>query len=333
MAYTELGSINRIILLLIESVSITAVNIFLLITGYFMYKKQSYRISKSIELLIDIIALSVIMYAIKIVYGDTSFSVVDCVKAMIPNNYYIIFYIVVCILAPYINVMYKHITKASATLFIVTIFGMFSIYQTFLDLSSDLTGIIFKDMYTISREGSEYGYTIIHFIMMYCIGAYIARYIEVSKITAKKKVVVSVYVLSTLFIAIWTCKCYYINDFKLGTSLSYCNPLVVISAVMLLIFFVSMPYRENKVVNEISKGSFVTFLISSNFYNFIPIKKAFSTNAFLMVIIIMGYLVFVYFTCYCISIVWSRVKKPFIEMIERVMQDINCIFVHESDLY
>ena len=55
LGHTIPGSINYYSSHLLESMSIVAVNVFVLITGYFSYKKEQVKVSKAINLVVIMI--------------------------------------------------------------------------------------------------------------------------------------------------------------------------------------------------------------------------------------------------------------------------------------
>ena len=85
------GSVNEIVLYVLESISICAVNVFIMISGYFMVFSKKRRICKIAELLLQVIAFKVIVFGMSCVSASDNFSLVNLLKAFVPNNYYVIF--------------------------------------------------------------------------------------------------------------------------------------------------------------------------------------------------------------------------------------------------
>ena len=82
---------TQTILMFLETLCICAVNVFLLISGYFGVKTEKINFSRVIKLLIQTVAFQ---FAFSFVSCLTSgaFSIAKLIRALIPVNYYVILY-------------------------------------------------------------------------------------------------------------------------------------------------------------------------------------------------------------------------------------------------
>lgn len=102
---------NHFLLLGFQSVFICAVNIFVIISGYCLCKSENRKNIKVIELVFQVICINLLYYFIRVALGKAQFSLIIFIKALLPCNYFVILYIVLYILHPYINVLFRQISK------------------------------------------------------------------------------------------------------------------------------------------------------------------------------------------------------------------------------
>ena len=103
--YSE--GINHVILSVLESVFISAVNIFVLISGYFMSKSQKRNIIKPLQLIVQVIIFSEAAYLIKCAAGSAVLSLKSLFSHLIPCNYFVILYVALYFISPFLNITTK----------------------------------------------------------------------------------------------------------------------------------------------------------------------------------------------------------------------------------
>lgn len=97
------------------------------------------------------------------------------------------------------------------------------------------------------------------FFFMYLLGRYIRKY----PITFIERNALSVYLLSTLLIALTMIVFrFFPSRFQIIEALDYANPFCISAAVGLFFVFKRINLTNNKAINNIAKGCFVTYLIS-----------------------------------------------------------------------
>lgn len=167
---------NRIIILLLESVFIGAVNIFILIMGYHMYKNNKRPLNKPMSLLVQCIVFTLAINILRIVTGEIDLSLMRILRCFIPANYFVILYIALYFVSPYINAIVSSLNLRQAKRMLIILISAFSIYPTLVDLLFEIIGREIMGLSTIGAWGSQYGYTIVNFSLMYVIGAIIRKY-------------------------------------------------------------------------------------------------------------------------------------------------------------
>lgn len=168
--YVEQGTVNSYILRLLESLFIPAVNIFVLITGYYLCTECERKVVKVACLVIQVMTFGGIVYLLSVLCGIYSFSFSSLISAMIPCNYYVILYIVLYLISPYINLALKGMSKKQWKVLLILSILLFSIWPITVDILQEMFGRNFQGLNTVGLEGDQSGYTIVQFCLMYILG-------------------------------------------------------------------------------------------------------------------------------------------------------------------
>ena len=171
--YVKYESIIFYILYILESVFICAVNLFMLISGYFMCTSYKRNLWKPIELVVQVILFSLGIYFFKIILKTDDFSIKSLFGRFVPANYFVILYIVVYFFSPFVNKLLYSLDNKQLKLFVITSVLLFSVYPTLVDIFRELTGKEWNGLSSIGMYGSQWGYSVVNFLLMYILGAYI----------------------------------------------------------------------------------------------------------------------------------------------------------------
>ena len=118
LSFVKNGSLNYWVLNVVESIFVCAVDLFMIISAYFMASSNKRDLWKPIQLLVQVIIFSFSKYSlISMIKSD--FSIRGFVAAFIPVNYFVILYIVVFIISPYINLVFEHLDSNKRKLFVI----------------------------------------------------------------------------------------------------------------------------------------------------------------------------------------------------------------------
>lgn len=246
-------NINYYIIRFIESACIIAVNVFILITGYFMNERKKIKISKIINLLFILFFYNICIYGIAIISKLTTFNIeslkefaTTCVSG---GAWFVIDYIVLYLLIPYINIIINNISKKKYVILIIISILFFSIWPTFIS----------------STTVKDAGYGIINFIMLYLIGAYISKY----KINIKKHISLLIYILMTIITYLISIDALKIHAYA---AYSYNTIFNIIGAVCLFLTFSKLEI-SSEIINRISKHIFGIYIIHVNSFIAVHIWK------------------------------------------------------------
>ena len=193
-----------------------------------------------------------------------------------------------------------HLNNKNLKRFIVLLFVCFSIYPYLIDLFEITLNTQFNGLNSIGLYGDQNGYQIVNFVLCWILGAYVRK--MNSKFNFKKCLIMIVFVCIVVL---------YSGEISLnlgGTleqAFSYCNPFIIIQAVLLFMLFKHLKFGRIKWINELAKCSFTVYLVHSYLLKMINVDKYVNSNSFVFFIHIVFTIVSIYFICYCVYYVYS----------------------------
>lgn len=309
--HVQMGSINAYFLYFLEGVFLCAVNLFVLITGYFMCETEKISVKKPIELLLQVILFNEASYFLKLLLGQNMFSVKGLIGSLLPCNYYVILYCALYMISPYLNIIIGALSEKMMQTFIILIIALFSCWPTCVDLGESMSGQSLIGLSTIAIKGSQSGYTIVNFVLMYFIGAYLRKSNVLWK---KQKMIIALFAGCILIAAgMYIGKVYQVNT----TMSSYCNPIVILTAVLIFCIFQNIEIGTSKIINGLAKGSFSVYLLHIFFVQHINIKKYVTGNVICMLLHILVSCIAIYLICWLVYFVYNLFIIKIFSLIEK----------------
>lgn len=251
--------------LLFEMASIVAVNIFVLISGWFGIHPS---IRGFCRFAFQCLFFSIGIYLLLLICGQAQFSLRGCADcfALMPSDYWFIpSYIGLYIFSPVLNSFIESVDKRTYLCVLVS----FYIFQTLYSFIGGGGGFMMK------------GYSTISFMGLYLLAGYVRRYLRGNKRSTYLKVY--------LFITILLSGIYLLFKYMdIGVVVSrvglYSNPLVVLSSVCLLLYFSKINFHSH-FVNVVSRSCFAVYLFHCNpnvfnDYFIVNIQDDFDTYSF-----------------------------------------------------
>lgn len=275
----------------------------------------------------QVIFFQLLFYILGAVKGSYSLSIRHLVTRFVPQNWFVILYVVLWVVSPYLNIIIDRMGDKLLGL-VVCLFVLFSIYPTAVDLLAELTSVNTTGLSSIGMYGSELGYTIVNFILMYFIGAYLK--------VAKTKMGIASNLTILLLCESLICLCGYFewnrNIMIEAVAWEYCNPLVILSAALTFIFFKNCLNFSNKYINLLARASFTCYLIHAMFYKCINIPKYVEAGVFPMLLHIILTAIVVYACSFAAWTVYNFVSRPVIALLRQLPIWINLeTFLYPQD--
>lgn len=314
MAAAAPGSINQFLVYFTESIAIVAVNLFIIITGYFLSTNQKRQPYKIIWLIIQVVLFSFGIYLLEIILGKNTFSWKTLLVELVPDNYFVLLYSTLYFISPYINLVLQKLERPALRKMLILFGILFSVWPTLVDLSGDILGNSWNGLYTISSQGSQQGYTIVNFVLMYLLGGYL-RGAE-SK-TEKSGHLVLAIMCNAFLLTAWSLVGNLINLPTDRSGLAYCNPIIIVNALLIFRLFQNLTVKENPFINGLAKGVFTVFLLHIQLFRFLDIPSAAAGNAIFMVCHMIITCVVIYLICWCVYFVYDRITRPIFAFVEK----------------
>ena len=243
-------------LVLFRSMSASAVDVFIIISGYFLCTTNKRTLGKPLNLIIQVSLINLMAYLIKSYFGiEPPISLRHITSAILPDSYYTTLFVVLYILSPYLNTMIINLSNKGWKILLFLSILIFSVYQTAFDLFSEVIGKEMMGLSPIGAWGAQNGFNIVNFTLLYIIGAFLR--INPIKITKRNNIIGIV--LCVLLIFGWS-----EFDILLGakSSLSgwaYHNPGVILLAALLFLYFKDLSF-SSRFINSAAKSVYTCFL-------------------------------------------------------------------------
>ena len=261
----------------------TAVNIFILITGYYVSKQPTVKMHKIMNLIFKMTLFSLILTGMAAVFGIVPISKKLFIKALFPvlfgNNYwFVITYIELILIAPLLNIVINGITNRQFKRYLMGAIIAFCIFPT-----------VFGQMIEINDLGNS---NLVWFVIMYFIGAYAREYVKEIKnksvlYAGGTLTLITFHVLASIF-------CLLVNEAGMGYSMlkvfadyQLNSIMSLLIAVGLFMLFMGIDFPKNNMLLIVGKCTLGVYLFHDNvnFRSFlwssiIDLNKQYHSNIF-----------------------------------------------------
>lgn len=253
---------NYYFFLLFRTISSPAVDLFILISGYFMITNDNRDLGKPISLLLQVIYRNYIVFALLLLLGLADFSFKGLLFYSIPMSYYPVLFVVLYLISPYLNLLLRHLLATynhkTLKVFLLICFILFSVYPTITDFMGEVFNYEWFGLNSVSAYGDQKGFTIINFMLLYIVGGAIR--LTNFEIPSSKSI--KLIVLCIALIYIWTQVCDLFTIKGMRSSWVYCNPLVILYSLLLFLYFKNLKIQSN-FINNTAQLVYMCFLIHS----------------------------------------------------------------------
>lgn len=292
---TELNSQPIIVLAkgLFESISIICVNLFILISGYFMIKLHW---SKFLSYIYQCLFYSICIYVIFVLIGLCDLNLSNTLQTFLigwfMKNQFISNYLALMLLSPLINIIFDE--------------GGYSKIRIGM---AGFAFVAFIMNWLIPVQGGGFlgGYSIIHLVFIYCLGSFIRLSPTLKCLNFKAYVYALLYIV---FVVVNTLFFYCIFKYNLPWNVwGYNSPLVVFGSLVVFMFFKTINIHSS-IINFLAQSSFAVFLLHTNYFIFPYFKKYVNVlyndnEGYLVLIKLFVFLLFVFL----ISVLFDQFRK------------------------
>lgn len=302
------GSLNQLILVLFETISICAVNVFVITTGYFLCKTNTRDFLKPLGLVAQVVVFAVLFFSL-VKLTLPGITIDHLFESLFSTNWYVYIFFALYLISPFINVMWDRLNLSGKRILLTFSIFLFSIYPTFIDIIRYWSGRQLNGSSTIGIEGSQAGYTIVNFVVLYLLGAAIRD--NVSKTRERSKLITAYFICLCLIMA-WA----YADGMRAGKNIydtvawNYSNPLVIAMAVIVFMLFKDIKIKNSKMINSLAGASFTVYILHIRFLGLFKIEQFAAGNPGLMLVHLVATVICIYLICTICYFVYSAVAKP-----------------------
>lgn len=335
---------NHYLMLLLRSVSICAVNVFVLISGYFMIGKSTLNFRRLIS-----IALAVWFYAwayLALTYflDSGNLGIKEIMKSLLPISFKLYWfpscYLCLCLLSPFLNKLLQSMSLKMATFFIGVLFVLLSVW-------SDLA--VMADPMDVSN-----GYSVTWFIFLYCLAGFIKIHKDNFFPKLQRRHWGLAYIVITILIFLVDAAILIMSDniglierYDLAHHFSrYCSVLVVAQSVALFMFFRSIetkPRSLSKICNFVAPLTFGVYLVhdNANIRDFIYFKLLGLNELpknLLALPVILGYVIALFALCCIVEFIRKKLfmlienSKLFVKICSKIQSKIDSKLQNGGDI-
>ncbi len=300
LEYVTRGTTNFLVMNGFESLFIFAVDLFILISGYFLINSGKRALFKPLTLFIQFVIFKLLFLGVDAALGTEPFSIEGLVKCFLPNDWFINLYIVLFFISPFINIAIRKLSDKHQKLLLILLILFFSVEPSVVDIIGGFLGLNLDHMSFIGLAGSEGGYSIVQFVLMYIIGG-VLRQQEKTMVPSSRRMPVLVYLVCaslTLGIGVMTEMAY-----------EYCCPLVMGEAVCVFLIFRDMKIGTSKIINYLAKGCFTVYLVHHHFYKYFDIEHYANGSTPLFALHTIGTAVAIFLICSILHFIYDTCTK------------------------
>lgn len=220
---------------------IPAVNVFLLISGFFGIKPTAGKVIKLITAMVLYTLVFTVCYYLYL--GDWHHALSNLLLFSHSKYWFLVDYLFLLCFTPLLNGMFEMQSRRFTTAFIICLL-----------IISSYFGFVWGNSANVN------GYTLMQFIMMYCIG----RYIKTYDIRLRKTRAVLIYISCVVICSAGMYLMYRLGLDRLAWKLTYYNnPLIIIAAIAAFQLFRGFDF-SSRVVNRLALSSLAIYLFQSS---------------------------------------------------------------------
>ena len=307
------GSVNEFFLQGLEALFVGAVNLFVLISGYFSCTSNRRKAVKVFELLFQVIVFGLLRYLVSGLFFGNPMHAKGFLIALVPNNYFVILYLTLYVFSPYINRAVAALQEKQFRVLLGIGLFAFSLLPTLLDVAASF-GLSFSGLYPLGTAGSGYGYSLIQFGLMYLFGSYLRRFGGVTK-RGFSWGWLCVFLVSFFGV--------FLLQFRLpAVARAYCNPFVIFLAVSVFVLFREIRL-QSRIVNFLAKGAFTGYLLHDLFLPHIGIEGVVNENLVLLLGHVILSAVGIYLICWLVWLAYDFLSRPIRKMAEKILSPLD----------
>ena len=271
------GSGKQLLLYAAEAVAICAVDLFVMIPGYFLRHTGERDLLKPLELLSQLVTFELLFFCVRELPKGGVFTLDRLLKYFVPSYWFVFVYIALYLISPYVNLAWDRLSSRGRKRLLALVLGLFSFWPMLLEAGTVLTGTDLNGWSTVGLYGAQSGYTIVQFMMLYLIGMHL-RDLSETRFTEEAPLWKPLLLLTAnaALLIVWTFfeKRVLAGSGSWGLAWKYLNPLVISEAALFFETFRRLRMKNSRIINSLAAASFPAYLIHINLLPYLHIDQA-----------------------------------------------------------
>lgn len=309
---------NRIIIYFLGMGGKIGVNLFILISSYFMIDSK-FTFRKILKIVGETLfySIGIILLLEFVLQLNITFRPNVIIKSLFPitlgQYWFVTNYIILMLISPYLNIIINNLDKKS--------FKKMLIYMLIFTVA--IAGIFPNTLTDIAT-------IFVWFMVLYLIAGYIKKHFDLSKISFVQCILVT---LSSIMLLFWIiCS---LDNFNFSYKVTYIleeyynfyirenSIFVMLSSMAIFLFFLKLPKKSNKFINKIASATLGVYLIHDNIYmrkylwhDLLNTQDKFFSVDFLAYSVVI--VIIVYIACTIIDLIrQATIEKIYLKIIDK----------------
>lgn len=233
----------------------TAINCYILITGYFMCNQNITR-KKFFKLLSEVLFYNIVIYCIFVISGYEAFSIKSFIKNIWPisevSNGFVSGFLIFYLLIPYLNILIKNMNKVQYMFLLSILLSVYTLLPSLLKIKVVMNYVTwFSIVYLIAAYIRVYPekiydkkklWKILSLVTVLLSWVSVVVFVYIAVIAKKKDVIYAAY--------------FWVNDSN--------RILALVTAISVFMYFKNLNIPYNKLLNNIAACTFGVLLIHAN---------------------------------------------------------------------
>lgn len=302
---------SYMVMTLIRSITIASVDIFVIITGFFLSTNQVRSLGKPLSLLFQVSIYSVIFTIAFYLIGKTDLSIRGILFSLLPSNWFVTLYVVLYIIFPYLNFYLVNLKYETWIYYLSIVLVLFSLLPMFLGIADHL-GLSLQGLSTYGFGGNNAGYTLVNFITLYSIGAF-CRLNEIEK---KVKSLHLLFIAAVCILILWGIRFIPLNTKPWHIAGWYDNIFVLTLASCLFLIFKKLNFNSF-VINSLSAAAFTCYIIQGYCLKMVSIDTILCYPLHKSLAVIAIFIICTYLFAFCIYYFYTSVFGSFFNKLDK----------------
>jgi peptidoglycan/LPS O-acetylase OafA/YrhL len=178
------------------------------------------------------------------------------------------------------------------------------------------TGSQVSGVSTVSRWHEDTGQNIVTFALLYIVGALMNK-MQIEQFVSKQRALAIWLITSLVLLGVYLLDERFTNDVYGSVSLFYHNPLVVLQAASLFLFFKHIKFKS-KLINSLAAAAFTCYLAHGHILKYLKIDSFLQGTPLMLILYYIVIAASIYLVSYILYLVYNFATQRLFNKLDRV---------------